>query len=246
MKNLIYVLGLGLCTILSMQTHANIKKHIEEQGFEFVKQIPAPEGLTGWAGHNDQHPGTVFISKDEKYYIVGDLYNSKGENLSIDAMNTHVKEAVLDDVWKTLEKSTWIQDGKKDAPRVVYVFSDPNCPYCLQFWQQARPWVNEGKVQLRHIQVGVIREESRGQVASLLLSKHPEALFAEINEHKGKKKLDNLQKIPTEIAEKIDFNQSLMGKYGFFATPSIIWKNRAGEFKSAQGMAKNLKEIFEE
>ena len=129
---------------------------------------------------------------------------------------------------------------------MVYVFSDPNCPYCFQFWQQARPWVNEGKVQLRHIQVGVIREESRGQVASLLLSKHPEALFAEINEHKGKKKLDNLQKIPTEIAEKIDFNQSLMGKYGFFATPSIIWKNRAGEFKSAQGMAKNLKEIFEE
>lgn len=44
-------------------------------------------------------------------------------------MNKHAKEAVLDNVWKNLEKATWIQDGQKNAPRIVYVFSDPNCPY---------------------------------------------------------------------------------------------------------------------
>lgn len=55
--------------------------------------------------------------------------------------------------------------------------SDPNCPYCYKFWQAARPWVESGKVQLRHIQVGVIREESRGQVATLLNSKDPAAVL---------------------------------------------------------------------
>ena len=51
--------------------------------------------------------------------------------------------------------------------------------------------------------------------------------------------------IPADIAAKIDANQELMAKYGFFATPSMVWKNQQGEFKSAQGMMEDLREIFE-
>jgi len=129
---------------------------------------------------------------------------------------------------------------------VVYVFSNPNCPYCYKFWQAARPWVESGKVQLRHIQVGVIREESRGQVVTLLMSKNPAAVFNDINKNKGKKQLKKMEKIPAEIAAKIDANQALMGKYGFFSTPSMAWKNNQGEFKYTQGLAMDVKEIFEQ
>lgn len=223
----------------------DLKTQITQEGFQFVKQIPAPSGMTGWVGHSNQHPGTVFISNDQKYYIQGDLYNAKGENLSIEAMNQHAKQAVLDDVWKTLEKATWIQDGQKTAPRIVYVFSDPNCPYCYQLWREARPWVQSGKVQLRHIQVGVIREESRAQIATLLKSKDPAAVFAKMNADKAKNRLKPASSIPKEIAEKIDFNEGLMEKYGFFSTPSMVWRDSKGEFKSAQGMPRDLKEIFE-
>lgn len=59
-----------------------------------------------------------------------------------------------------MEKASWILDGKKDAPVIVYVFADPFCPYCKQFWQQARPWVESGNVQLRTLLVGVIKPES--------------------------------------------------------------------------------------
>jgi thiol:disulfide interchange protein DsbG len=173
------------------------------------------------------------------------LHNAKGENLTIKALETHVKDAVLDDVWKSLENSTWIQDGQKDAPRIVYVFSDPNCPYCHTFWQKARPWVKAGKVQLRHIQVAVIRDESRGQVATMLMAKNPQQVFTSYNANKGQNKLKITKNIPADIAAKIDANQELMAKYGFFATPSMVWKNQQGEFKSAQGMTEDLREIFE-
>ncbi len=43
-------------------------------------------------------------------------------------------------MWQRMEQSHWLLDGKKDAPVIVYVFADPFCPYCKQFWQQARPW----------------------------------------------------------------------------------------------------------
>lgn len=223
----------------------NIKQKLEKEGFSFVKQIEAPAQMTGWAGHMQQNPMTVFISNDNKYYIVGDLHNAKGDNLTVDALNKHVKQPVLDDVWKSLEKSAWIQDGNVNAPRIIYVFSDPNCPYCHVFWEKARPYVKAGKVQLRHIQVGVIRPESRGQAATLLASSTPQQAFETFNASKGKQKLKELKPIPTHLAEKLERNEEMMNKYGFYATPALVWKNAQGALETAQGLPKDLKSIFE-
>ena len=35
-----------------------------------------------------------------------------------------------------------------------------------------------------------------------------------------------------------------MEKYGFYATPAVIWKNSQGELQSMQGIPKDLKTIF--
>ena len=59
MNKIHQVLGAGMFLIMSMHTQANIKQHIEKQGFVFVKQIPAPQGMTGWVGHEDQYSNTV-------------------------------------------------------------------------------------------------------------------------------------------------------------------------------------------
>ncbi|NNP75812.1 thiol:disulfide interchange protein DsbG [Acinetobacter sp. Ac_3412] len=223
----------------------SIKQKLEKDGFSFVKQIEAPAQMTGWAGHMQQNPMTVFISNDNKYYIVGDLHNAKGDNLTVDALNKHVKQSVLDDVWKSLEKSAWIPDGNVKAPRIIYVFSDPNCPYCHAFWEKARPYVKAGKVQLRHIQVGVIRSESRGQAATLLAASNPQQVFEAFNAAKGKQKLKELKPIPAHLAEKLEANEEMMNKYGFYATPALVWKNAQGGLETAQGLPKDLKSVFE-
>jgi len=200
-----------------------IKQQLEKEGFSFVKQIEAPAQMTGWAGHMQQ----------------------KGDNVTVDALNKHVKQSVLDDVWKSLGKSAYIQDGNVNAPRIVYVFSDPNCPYCHMFWEKARPYVKSGKVQLRHIQVAVIRPESRGQAATLLAATNPAKVFEEFNTAKGKHKLKEMKQIPANIAQKIESNEEMMTKYGFYATPAMIWKNSKGQMETASGLPKDLKGIFE-
>ena len=78
------------------------------------------------------------------------------------------------------------------------------------------------------------------------MSKHPEALFTQMNLSKGKSDLKPAKVIPPQLARKIDFNQSLLEKYGFFSTPAIVWKNKQGELKSTQGLPQNIKEIFEQ
>lgn len=247
-KNHVSKLILGLLFTLSVTqvsaAESAIKQQLAKEGFKFIKQIDAPSHMTGWAGHMQQNPATVFIANDQKYYIVGDLYNAKGSNLSVQALDKHVKQSVLNDVWQGLEQSAWIQDGNVNAAQIVYVFSDPNCPYCHTFWQQARPWVKSGKVQLRHIQVAVIRPESRGQAASLLAAENPQKAFEAFSLSAGKKKLTELKPIPQAIAAQLDHNQALMEKYGFYATPAVIWKNSQGELQSMQGIPKDLKTIF--
>ena len=99
-------------------------------------------------------------------------------------------------------------------------------------------------MQLRHIQVAVIRPESRGQAASLLAAENPQKAFEAFSLSAGKKKLTELKPIPQAIAAQLDHNQALMEKYGFYATPAVIWKNSQGELQSMQGIPKDLKTIF--
>ena len=66
-------------------------------------------------------------------------------------------------MWKQAEAAHWINDGQAKAPQTVYVFTDPNCPYCNKFWADARPWVDSGKVELRHIMVGILTPTSAGK-----------------------------------------------------------------------------------
>ncbi len=77
------VIGTLLTVACGVSANPNaIKKQLEKEGFQFVKPVPAPEGLTGWVGHEDQYSNTIFISKDGKYYIKGELFDAQGNNLS--------------------------------------------------------------------------------------------------------------------------------------------------------------------
>src|SRR3546814_10305379 len=71
------------------------------------------------------------------------------------------------------DASEWIADCNAEATPVIYTFSDPNCPFCNKFWSAARPWVDSGKVHLRHIMVGVIRPDSANKVATIMTASSP-------------------------------------------------------------------------
>ncbi|TCM60268.1 thiol:disulfide interchange protein DsbC [Acinetobacter calcoaceticus] len=243
-RALLATLGLSLSGSIFANADT-IKQNLQQQGYSFVKQIDAPEGLIGWTGHKDEYPSTVFISKDQKYYIVGDLFDANNKNLTEQAIETHVKGAVLEQIWKSLEQATWIQDGQANAPKIIYVFSDVNCPYCYTFWKQARPWVDSGKVQLRHIMVGVIRPSSKAQAATILNTPDRAEVFKQYNLAGGKSKVKEMANIPKALEAQLDHNAELMDKYGFYATPAIVWQNAKGEIESQQGAPKDLKKIFD-
>ena len=131
-------------------------KALEAQGVEVMGTFKAPGGLTGYAGMIRQQPLAIYVANDGKPAIIGTMIDTKGVELSQEPLNRLVSKPMTEKIWKQLEGSTWIADGAKNAPRVIYTFTDPNCPYCNKFWNDARPWVRAGKVQVRHIMVAIL------------------------------------------------------------------------------------------
>lgn len=214
-----------------------VLKGIEKHGFEVVSEFDAPGGLRGFAGVvGGQQPAAAYVTPDGKHVLVGSLFDANGNDVAEASVEKLVAAPMSAKIWTKLEGSSWVRDGKADAPRVVYTFSDANCPYCHKFWEAARPWVDAGKVQLRHVMVGVIREDSPTKAAAILSAKDPSAALLENErqfDHGGIKPLASLSR---EVANKLDANQMLMVEMGFQGTPGILFKDAQGNVQRRAGL----------
>ncbi|UUQ65904.1 thiol:disulfide interchange protein DsbG [Pseudomonas fuscovaginae UPB0736] len=210
-------------------------RSIEAKGAKIVGSFDAPDGLRGYAAQYQNRGMALYLTPDGKHVIAGNLYDAEGKDLSQAPLQKLVYAPMSKQVWGEMEKSNWIEDGKQDAPRIVYLFSDPNCPYCNMFWEQARPWVESGKVQLRHIMVGIIREDSPAKAAALFAAKDPQQALHD-HEKAGKaSSLKPLAKIPADLQAKLDANTKLMDELEVSATPAIFYLDANGELQQQQG-----------
>ena len=224
---------------------------LERQGLTIVDTFPSPGGLTAYAAHMGTEPVALYVTPDGKHVIAGTLFDAGGKNLTTEALAKVLDKPIADAVWGQLEKSHWIADGRESAPRTVYVFTDPNCPYCNKLWADARPWVDAGKVQLRHVMVGILTPTSAGKAAALLNEKNPAAaLDAYERGHvasnaktltSGRPKplgddgVKPLAPVPSALQVRLDANAKLMASYGLRATPALVWKDAKGGVQMRQG-----------
>jgi len=160
--------------------------------------------------------------------------------------------AVSPDRWSALEHSRWIEDGKAAAPRTVYVFTDANCPFCNRVWSDARPWVDSGKLQIRHVMVGVLTPTSNGKAATLLTASDPAAALAAYEQSQRAattKMIDSghvhalaadelapLDPVPAPIQAALDSNRALMQSLGARATPSVAFRDADGTVQVMEGV----------
>ena len=155
--------------------------------------------------------------------------------------------------WDDLEHSHWIADGRDDAPRKIYVFMDANCKYCTKFWSDARPWVNSGKVQLRHVMVAVIAPSSAGKAAAILADADPaRRLFSFEQAHafgvvrmmaNGQRpsledpNLQPLAVIPANVGRQLADHDRMMRSLGIQGTPGIVFRAANGQVVAKPGLA---------
>ncbi len=224
---------------------------LQKLGVDIVGTLPQPGGLNAYAGHRGTQPLALYLTPDGKHVIAGTLLNAEGKDLTTAALDRVLAKPMADAAWDRLARSHWIADGRASAPRTVYVFTDPNCPYCNKLWADARPWVDAGKVQLRHVMVGILTPTSAGKAAALLGDKNPaaaldaheranvasiaKALASGRPKPLGDDSLKPLAVVPADLAAQLDANAALMASYGLQATPALVWKDDKGAVQMRQG-----------
>jgi thiol:disulfide interchange protein DsbG len=154
------------------------------------------------------------------------------------AMRGH---AAADTVMRNLSEAAWVLDGKPSAPRIIYAFTDPNCPYCHDFWQAARPWVESGKVQIRTLLVGVIREDSPNKAAAILGASDPSAALTRNETTFAQGGIDPVETITPRVQQQLERNQALMLSLGFRGTPGIVIVDADGKSVKANGLPRDGK-----
>ena len=134
-----------------------------------------------------------------------------------------------------MDRAKWIAAGAKSAQRVVYVFTDPDCPYCNDLWK-AMQTARAPDVQIRYLLVAVIDADSKGKDAAILEAKDPAAALEKTErnyEHGGiAPKTDML----AETKETISFNGDLMAALHIFGTPGLVYMDEHNQVKVYAGM----------
>lgn len=138
---------------------------------------------------------------------------------------------------KDIHRATWIAEGK--GPHVVYIFFDPNCPYCHQLYEETRNRVKAGKVQLRWIPVGTLTATSAGKAAALLDAKDRLAAFYR-NEN-GFDPSGGLGGIGESLGgtpkteQALRVNEALLARTRFGAVPTMLFRADTGAPVLVQG-----------
>lgn len=210
-------------------------KALESQGLVITKEFKVTGGLRAFAGIAGDRPIAVYVTKDGNA-IIGMRVDSNGEPLDEATLKTLAAKPISDKAWARLAATTWVRDGKADAPRIVYVFSDANCPYCHRFWEAARPWVDAGKVQLRNILVGIIKADSPAKAAAILGAPDRSAALQENERKFGQGGITPAKSIPASVSKILADDQRLMLSMGFSGTPGIVFLDGDGFIKKYDGM----------
>lgn len=223
-----------------------VLKALEAQGLTIHGPLDVPGGLDAFAASAGTQALAVYLLPDTGYALIGTLVDAQGASVADEELRRIVSEPLEQGTWDSLEAAAWVGDGRPDAERIVYVFTDANCPFCNQLWASARPWVEAGKVQLRHVMVGVIRADSAAKAAAILEADDPEAALAYNEANHGEGGIAPLAAISGESRSRLDSNVELMRRLGFGGTPGLIAKNEDGSlaFQSGAPRGAVLEKLF--
>ncbi len=211
-----------------------------DSGVKVVRSFPAASHLKGWVLSKEGQYSLVFTTPDGKTLLAGDLIDESGHNLTAEYGEKYVPKPDLNSLFQELEHRTYLAEGTQKSPKaVLYVFFDPDCPYCHLTWKALQPYEKVG-LQVRWVPVAYLKPSSLGRAAAIMAAKDRVAAFRE-NEVKFDARnneggLKPLSKPSQAIASELRSNMVLLQKFGAYGTPALVWKDKGGKIEMKGGM----------
>lgn len=165
------------------------------------------------------YPGS---GKENGVLIFGEMYDSKGNNLTQQA-----RENRLADAMKTLPLDKAITIGPKDAKVDYYEITDPECPYCDAYheWFVKQPWAGQVRRHLVFLMNGGHPGERR-EVEHIICSKDQDKALNDAFANTTENTVITKWATCKESAEIIAAHDLIVKAAGAQGTPAFIFQGK--------------------
>ena len=209
-----------------------------------VKQFPSIGNLVGFVispKAQKNQKTIIYAAKDGQYMIAGSVIDNKGVNITQADYKKYVTDAMAPKVIMAAQKTSWFAQGNPNAPHQAYVIVEPNCIACHMLHQELMPLIKSGKLYVRWIMVAFLKPDSKAKAAAIFQAKDPaKALDTDQQNFNAKTEEGSIQPakdIDAKSKANLKANFDFMQKYGFIATPVIIYKDSDGKAQITRGFA---------
>lgn len=144
------------------------------------------------------------------------------------------QRAVAAQLMKDMTDASWIRQG--DGDRIVYMFFDPNCPYCHHVYDNLKPIIkNRPDLQFRWVPLGMLTDTSKGKAAAIIQAKNPLKAFQKSEKNYGFLNIDNGGGIKPakHISQKTENillqNLSILQGNNLYGIPIVVFQGDDGK-----------------
>ena len=246
MKRWLLLFAFSLTACVHAQDVPAPIRALADKGIAIKAALPAPAGFKGYVGSYQGGTLPIYLLPDGKHVVVGSIFDENGNNLTEAPLQAASQLPLTEASWNKLAQSTWIAEGAAKPGRIVYVFTDTECPYCHKLWLATQPLLVGSDVQVRNIMVAVIDPKSLYRAAAVLDSNDPLATLQQHEKSFGHSSIKPAKTVSAATAKHIADNIALMEEFSIHGTPAVIYKDSSGQVRMVQGMPSEarLKAIF--
>uniref|UniRef100_A0A7C5X4A6 DsbC family protein n=1 Tax=Thermocrinis ruber TaxID=75906 RepID=A0A7C5X4A6_9AQUI len=157
-----------------------------------------------------------YTNKDGRYVLAGNLIDLvRKQNLTQTRQQELMK--ISQDLLKELQSHTDFVFGKVGSQKYIYLFTDPDCPFCKRSEPIVEKWANEKGVEVRAILFPLpIHPQAFGKSVALICDKKGWEEYK--NGYTSNNQCEDGKK-------KVESNLQLAEKYGIRGTPTFIGMN---------------------
>ena len=223
-----------------------------------VKELGETHGLRGLYLRNGQEFQVLYATPDGRATIAGVMWDATGRNLTREQVSkidgvvpTMVVEkegtktlesAAKADALLAIEHASFGIIGDPAAPRLWMIF-DPYCSYSMRAFDELKPYVAAGRIQLAIVPISILDYETNGQstpAAESLLSQDP-ARMAEAWDHQSFRTPAS-PGAPTLLQK----NNRIAEEIGLKGTPTLVWRKSDGTAGEIDGIPKSWEALITE
>ena len=205
------------------------------QGVTVEAQFDTGTGLKGYAARAQGEALALYLTPDGKHVIAGTMLDANGQEVTGAQLRKHLPQPEFGSAWPLLEQATWVREGPQSAKRVIYVFTDPECPYCHKLWQAMQPHVGP-QLQVRHILVGTLKATSLPKAAAILQHADPAKALEQHEKSFTRGGIAPASQIASSTNGKLERNHKLMKSLDLAGTPAVFYRDRSGKVRRVVGM----------